>query len=37
MKTSSFGTRVAQLLSIALIAAGIAVALGWLPQLPHHH
>lgn len=38
MKTSAIGNRVAQLLSIALIVIGVAVAFGWLPLgTPHHH
>ena len=37
MKTSIVGARVAQVLSIALIAAGVAIGLAWLPLLPHQH
>jgi predicted metal-binding membrane protein len=37
MKTSIVGTWVAQLLSIALIGAGVATGFAWLPLLPHHH
>ncbi len=37
MKTSAMGTRVAQLLSIALIAVGVAIGFAWLPFLPAHH
>jgi predicted metal-binding membrane protein len=37
MKTSSAGPRVAQLLSLALIVAGIATGLGWLHVAPGHH
>lgn len=37
MKTSVIGTRVAQLLSMTLIVAGVAIGLGWLPFVPSHH
>jgi predicted metal-binding membrane protein len=37
MKTSVIGTRVSQLLSIALIGVGLAVGLGWLPFSASHH
>jgi predicted metal-binding membrane protein len=37
MKTSALGNRVAQLLSLALIAVGVAIAFSWLPFLPAHH
>jgi predicted metal-binding membrane protein len=37
MKTSAIGTRVAHLLSIALIVAGVAIGFGWLPFVPAHH
>jgi predicted metal-binding membrane protein len=37
MKTSVIGTRVSQLLSIALIGVGVAVGLGWLPFSASHH
>lgn len=37
MKSSAAGTRIAQLLSIALILAGIVTGAGWLPVLPGHH
>jgi hypothetical protein len=36
MKSSVVGIRVAQLLSLALVVAGVAVALGWLDVAPHH-
>jgi predicted metal-binding membrane protein len=37
MKSSVVGIRVAQLLSLALVVAGVAVALGWLDVAPHEH
>jgi predicted metal-binding membrane protein len=37
MKTSIVGTRVAHLLAIALICAGVAFGFAWLPLVPHHH
>ena len=37
MKSSVVGIRVAQLLSLALVVAGVAVALGWLDVAPHQH
>jgi predicted metal-binding membrane protein len=37
MKTSHAGTRIAQLLSISVIGAGIAIVFRWLPLLPHQH
>lgn len=37
MKTSTIGTKIAHVLAIALIGAGIAIVFGWLPLLPHHH
>jgi predicted metal-binding membrane protein len=37
MKTSVIGTRVAHLLSIALIVAGVAIGFAWLPSVPAHH
>ena len=37
MKSSVVGTRVAQLLSLALVVAGVVVALGWLGVAPHQH
>jgi predicted metal-binding membrane protein len=37
MKTSMAGPRVAHVLSIALIGAGIAIGFAWLPFLPTHH
>lgn len=37
MKSSAIGTRVAQLLSIALIVVGVAVGFGWLPFASGHH
>jgi predicted metal-binding membrane protein len=37
MKTSMIGTRIAHLLAIALIGAGVAVGFGWVPVVPHHH
>lgn len=37
MKTSAAGIGVARLLSIALIVAGLAVGLAWLPLVPSHH
>jgi predicted metal-binding membrane protein len=37
MKSSIVGIRVAQLLSLALVVAGVAVALGWLDVAPHQH
>ena len=37
MKTSLAGARIAQLLSVALIAAGLAIAFAWLPFAPSHH
>lgn len=37
MKSSLVGTRVAHLMAIAVIGAGVAVGLGWLPLVPHHH
>ena len=36
MKTSAVGTRVAHLLSLALIVAGVAIGLAWIPLLPAH-
>jgi predicted metal-binding membrane protein len=36
MKTSAVGTRVAHLLSIALIVTGLAIGLAWIPFLPAH-
>jgi hypothetical protein len=36
MKSSIVGTRVANLLAIALIGVGVAIGLEWLPFLPHH-
>lgn len=37
MKSSVIGTRVAHMLAIALIGVGVAVGVGWVPLLPHHH
>lgn len=37
MKTSIAGARVGQLLSVGLVVAGIAVGLGWIPLIAHHH
>jgi predicted metal-binding membrane protein len=37
MKSSAVGTRVAQVLSIALVVAGVAVGLEWLQLMPHQH
>lgn len=37
MKTSVIGTRVAHLLAIALIVAGVAIGFSWLPAVPAHH
>jgi predicted metal-binding membrane protein len=37
MKTSAVGTRVAHLLSIALICAGVAIGFAWLPFSPSYH
>ena len=37
MKSSAIGTRVAHLLSIALIVAGIAIGFGWMPFVTGHH
>jgi len=37
MKISIVGTRVAHILSIALIGAGAAMGFSWLPLLSHHH
>jgi predicted metal-binding membrane protein len=37
MKTSIAGTRIAQLLAVALVGIGVAVGLGWIPLVPHHH
>ena len=37
MKSSVVGIRVAQLLSLALVVAGVAVALGWLDVAPHQY
>lgn len=36
MKNSLVGARVAHLISIAVIGAGVAVGLAWLPLMPHH-
>jgi len=37
LKSSAAGPRVAQLLSLSLIAAGIATGLGWLDIPTGHH
>ena len=37
MKSSVVGRRVAQLLSVALVVSGVAVALGWLDLVSHQH
>jgi predicted metal-binding membrane protein len=37
MKNSIVGARVAHLLALALIGAGVATGFAWLPLLPHHH
>jgi predicted metal-binding membrane protein len=37
MKTSTVGARVAHVLAIALLGAGLAISFGWLPLLSHHH
>jgi predicted metal-binding membrane protein len=37
MKSSAAGTRVAQLLSVALILAGLVTGIGWLPVSSGHH
>jgi hypothetical protein len=37
MKTSIAGTRVAQLLAVGLVGAGVAVGSGWISLVPHHH
>jgi predicted metal-binding membrane protein len=37
MKTSVIGTRIAYLLAIALMAAGVAIGFGGLSLVPHHH
>jgi len=37
MKTSIAGTRIANVLAIALIGAGVAVGLAWIPLVAHHH
>jgi predicted metal-binding membrane protein len=37
MKSSSVGTRVSQVLSMALIGAGVAMGFAWLPVPPGHH